>query len=377
MSLKFYALCSKNLKATQRHEQTIPKEDLHIVINSLDGDYVNTAVDYCVSANIDYTVTTSDGTAATGKNSVFDVFTSSNNDHMVLVDGDDFITPHGVWLYKQLAQSNTCPDVVALEYQYGIFADWGYISNHYYDPFVGCADKNDHGQIQGFGCRTFLQPFSYWEKAINGRLIPIPADSTHPNYNYSRHLSDVHTRWANYAYRYINNWETHCRIVFYSKAAAAFRFDEDYIIGEDTLQYFILKNEHVNGRLNMKVLNDRYPTYVYDTRVGGVCADEHYRVGQPGWIDWLEPLTEEYERYDSMGLMHDDKLPQVSICYTPWDDPALGWDIIWDQGGETPYVPDLMNLVQYPGPDEIWWDATAGAPMPVVANRDSHNIARA
>ena len=73
MSLKFYALCSKNLLATQRHEQTIPKEDLHIVINSLDGDYVNTAVDYCVSANIEYSVTVSDGTPATGKNSVFDI----------------------------------------------------------------------------------------------------------------------------------------------------------------------------------------------------------------------------------------------------------------------------------------------------------------
>ena len=371
MSLKFYVLCSKNLKATQRHERTIPKEDLHIVINSEDGDYVNSAIDYCVSANIEYTVTTSDGTPATGKNSVFDVFTSSNNDHMVLVDGDDFITPHGVWLYKQLAASNTCPDVVAIEYQYGIYADRGYHTPHHYDPYVGCSDKNDHDQIQGFGTRCFLQPFSYWEKAINGRLI-----DTSNGTNYAQHLSDVHERWANYAYRYINNWETHCRVVLYSQAAAAFRFDTDLLIGEDTLQYFVLKHEHVNGRLNMKVLNDRYPTYVYDTRVGGVCADQHYRVGRPGWIDWLELLTEKYEEYDSLGMMHDDELPQVSICYTPWDDPALGWDIIWDQGGETPYVPDLLGLVNYPGPDVVWWDATAGAPIG-APGIDNHNIARA
>ena len=376
MSLKFYALCSKNLLATQRHERTIPKEDLHIVINSLDGDYVNTAIDYCVSANIEYSVTVSDGTPATGKNSVFDIFKASTHDHMVLVDGDDFITPHGVWLYKQLSQSNTCPDVVALEYQYGIFADRGYLTSHHHDPYLGCSDIHNHDQIQGFGCRTFLQPLSYWQKAMAGNLIDIPSNDS-PNYNYAVHLSDVHQRWATYAYRYINNWESHCRIVFFSKAAAEFRFDEDYIIGEDTLQYFILKNEHVNGRLNMKVLNDRYPTYVYDTRVGGVCQDEHFRVGQPGWIDWLEPLTEEYERYDSLGLMHDDVLPQVSICYTPWDDPALGWDIIWDQGGETPYVPDLMGLVNYPGPDVVWWDATAGAPIGRSDGIQNHHIVRA
>lgn len=372
MSLKFYALCSKNLKATQRHERTIPKEDLHIVINSLDGDYVNSAIDYCVSANIEYTVTESDGTAAVGKNTVFDVFTASNNDHMVLVDGDDFITPHGIWIYKQLAQSNTCPDVVALEYQYGIFADRGYLTNHYFDPFLGCNDINDHDQIHGFGCRTFLQPFSYWEKAINGRLIKIIPDDD----GFSAQLNDIHTRWANYAYRYINNWETHCRVVFYSKAAAAFRFDTRHRIGEDTLQYFMLKHEHVNGRLNMKVLTDRYPTYVYDTRVGGVCQDINFAIGGRGWIDWLGPLTERYEEYDAAGYMHDDELPKVAICYDPWDDPSLdGWDIIWRTND---YVPNLMNLVQYPGPEMIWWDANAGAPIGGAGSPgENHHIVRA
>jgi hypothetical protein len=373
MSVKFYALCSKNLLAAQRHERTIPKEDLHIVINTLDDEFANAAVEYCISANIEYSVTESDGTAATGKNTVFDVFKASTNDHMVLVDGDDFITPHGVWLYKQLAASNTCPDVVALEYQYGIFADRGYSNPHLFDPYVGCSDKNNHDQIQGFGCRVFLQPLSYWNRALNGTLIDIPS-TVDPNYSYAVHLNNVHTRWANYAYRYINNWETHCRIVFYSKAAAEFRFDIDHIIGEDTLQYFLLKNEHHHGRLTMKTLIDRYPTYVYDTRVGGVCADEHYRVGQSGWIDWLEPLTDKYEEYDNLGLMHDFKLPEIKICYMPWDDPTLdGWDILWDTDY---YEPDLMNLVNYPGPNVIWWDALAGAPIG-HGKGNNHHIVRA
>lgn len=369
MRLKFYALCSKNLKATKRHERTIPKEDLYIVINSQDSDYVTAATNYCLEAGIPYSVTESDGTAATGKNSVFDIFNGSDNDYMILVDGDDFITPHGVWLYKQLAESASPPDVVALEYQYGIFADRGYLTDHYFDPYIGCSDTDDHDQVQGFGCRTFLQPFSYWEKAINGTLIQ--TSETNP---FSYRLNDVHQRWARYAWKYINNWETHCRIVWYSKVAAQFPFDTRHRIGEDTLQYFILKNEHVNNRLTMKILMDRYPTYVYDTRVGGVCQDQHFRVGQPGWIDWLEPLTERYEEYDAAGLMHDIKLPQIKVCYTPWDDPTWGYDILWHTDV---YTPDLMGLVNYPGPNVVYWDAQAGAPIGGMDGKQTHDVSRA
>lgn len=352
MSIKFYVLCSSNLKATKRHEQTIPKEDIHFVFNSQDQNYIDSAVAYATSENIAYSITTSDGTPATGKNSVLDIFTASDNEYMVLVDGDDFITPHGVWTYKQLAQSSTCPDVVALEYQYGIYADWGYMNPHHYNPRVGATDPFDHQQIHGFPCRCFILKQDFWQKAINGNYIPTPEGN-----DFAVQLSQAHTKWAQYAYRYINNWESHCRVVFYSKAAAAHRFDTAHTIGEDTLQYFILKHEHVQGNLTMKILTDRYPTYVYDTRVEGVCADAHNRVGNRGWETWLRLLGNKYEEYDNQGKMHDYELPKVEVQWNTRDD-LDSYDIVWPEG----YAPDVMNLVNFPGPRYIWWDAQAGIP---------------
>jgi hypothetical protein len=352
--MKFYVLCSANLKAVQRHLDTIPKEDIYYVFNSQDAGFIAEVTAWCDAEGLPYSVTESDGTPATGKNSVLQVFTESDNEYMVLVDGDDFITPHGVWTYKHIAESGNAPDVIALEYQYGIYADRGYLTGWVNNPYLGCSDPNNHNQIQAFASRCFLQPLGYWEKAIAGTLV-----STAIGTEFARELADVHHRWSLYAYHYINNWETHCRVVFYSKDAAQFRFDNALLIGEDTLQYFALKNEHVNGRLTMKVLMDRYPTYVYDTRIGGVCSDGWHDVGARGWKEWLDALVAKYEEYDSAGLMHTDKLPNIQIC-TQWGDPtAEGWDVIWPDG----YQPDVMNLVNFPGPVEIWWDANAGAPV--------------
>lgn len=354
--LKFYALCSTNIKATKRHLRTIPKEDLHIVLNSLNTDYLADAEAYCQSENIDYTITSSDGTPSTGKNSVLEIFEASDNDYMVLIDGDDFITPHGVWTYHQLTQSDTCPDVVALEYQYGIYADRGYTSLSLTNPLVGCSDLNDHDQIRGYGCRCFFQPASYWEAALAGKLIRIIPGNQH-----SVDLNDVHRRWATYAWTYINNMESHCRVVFYSKKAAAFKFDTDLLIGEDTLQYFRLKHEHMEGRLVMKGLVDRYPTYVYDTRINGISSSEERGPGWGNWLEWLEKLTIKYEEYDAAGMMHIQKIPIVDIFYPGMivEDQSQTWDITWPNN----YIPDVMNLVAFNTREQIWWEAAQSAPI--------------
>ena len=54
----------------------------------------------CVSEGIEHYVTESDGTPATGKNSVLRLFLESDNEYMVHVDGDDMITPYGRNLYR-------------------------------------------------------------------------------------------------------------------------------------------------------------------------------------------------------------------------------------------------------------------------------------
>lgn len=67
--------------------------DIHVVINSLDEIFVSQIEKYCVENSIKYSITVSDGTASTGKNSVFDVFNQTECSHMCQLDGDDFFYP--------------------------------------------------------------------------------------------------------------------------------------------------------------------------------------------------------------------------------------------------------------------------------------------
>ena len=81
--LKYYALCSRNLYLTKRHLAKIPKEDLVIVLNSLNEQYLSEAESWCIENSVEYYITKSDGTPATGKNSVFDLFLKSDNDYLL------------------------------------------------------------------------------------------------------------------------------------------------------------------------------------------------------------------------------------------------------------------------------------------------------
>lgn len=343
------------MNALKRHFSYISKEDVHIVINTTDTDFETEARNYCNEENIAYSITISDGTAATGKNTFLDVFEASNNDLAVLIDGDDFLTRHGVWTYKQIAQMQTPPDVLCLEYQYGMVAETGYHQMDFssddsimFNPFIGCNDRTNSTNISAAGFRCFFQPFEWWEKARAGELVIVdPHDG-----GFSSELSAVHTSWANHCYNYINNWETHCRIVMFSKkAAAGFRFDSEHVVGEDTLLYFEYKHEHMQGNLVMKRLFDRYPTYVYDMRIDGVVEKEKDIGGRDkGWKGWLSTLVDAYDDLKSQGKMYTDKIPELTVCTdAEAPDAITNADITWPEN----YVPDIDYLVNYPGPRRV------------------------
>jgi hypothetical protein len=353
-SVKFYALCCRNTETLKRHIETIPKEDLVVIINTQDSDFETAAVSWCTSESIEHYVTVSDGTAATGKNSVFDKFAESDNDYMVLVDGDDYITGHGVWTYKQIASLSTPPDVLALEYQIGIHNSTGY------DPlncglvdFPTIGDNTDPRTIPGTVIRPFKFPAEWWTTARAGEQVKVTPDD--PDL-FAATLNDVHQRWSNHCYDYINGWEVHCRMVFFSKAAVntGLRFDPVHIVGEDTVLYFEYKHLHNQGSLVMKHLFDRYPTYVYDTRIGGVVEAEKDKNGHDvGWLNWLTILTNKYDELEAAGKMHTERLPELKVFTVPESEEqvfnASDWDIVWPEG----YIPDVDNLVNYPGISKI------------------------
>ena len=331
--IKFYALCTKSLPATKRHIEFVPKEDLIMVFNSQDSDYVAQAQVWCTDEGIEHYVTTCDGTASTGKNSVFDLFLESDHEYMVLIDGDDFVTPHGVWTYKQMAALSDAPDVVCLYDQLGIYKERGYDpvlrgADFMGDPSFAAADPLDPTCIQGHAKRVFRMDWTWWQAALTGDAIPQIDDE-------SIALSAVHQRWAHHCRNYIDDWEPHLRITFFSRAAAAQgRFDPALLVGEDTVRFLELKDAHMHGQLNVVKHRETYPTYVYDTRIDGVVQWAYDR--EEGYLRWLTALTDKYDELEAMEMMHEEDLPEITV---EWPED---------------YRPDVCKLVAYPAKHVDW-----------------------
>lgn len=322
---------------TKRHLQTIPKEDIVYVFNSntyceVHGErntqYLADAEAWAISEGVDYHVTWSDGTPSTGKNSVLDIFQASDNDYMVLVDGDDFITPHGVWLYDKIAQSESPPDVMALEYQLGILGE------EIYKPLPGT--EVDPATIPSYSVRTFKQSYEWWQKILAGNAVPI---YTRDDNGYSERLNDAQTKIYSFAYNYIDNWEPHLRIVFYSKKSTTseFRFDPELLVGEDTMQYLNLKYAWSQGNMDLRHLHDMYPTYVYDQRLEGIVDFANSRDEDWGWIHWMERLGKAYDVITANNKTVTAKPPYVDLPEFPDD-----------------YKANTLGLVNYPHSDPIY-----------------------
>lgn len=338
-NLKYYALCSRNLHSLKRHATIIPKEDLVIVLNAkldcpereINQHFLTEGEAYCKAENIEYYITDSDGTPSTGKNSVFDLFKSSDNDYMVLIDGDDFITPHGLWLYDKIAQSDSPPDVIALEYQYGLIPNDGYrVSDDlmYYEKLHLQGETPQHFinpiHVHAMGFRIFMRPKHWWQRALAGKSVDKFDD-------FSTECSDYHQRIHKIAYDYISNWEPHLRITFYSKKAAEFRMDPNLLVGEDTAQYLHLKHAWHEGDIDLRHLNEIYPTYVYDQRLDGIVKYANERDDGHGWLNWMKALSAEYDTLEQNNKLHSETPPYVLLPDFPED-----------------YKPDTMGLVNFP-----------------------------
>lgn len=261
---------------------------MFVVINSLDGSFIREAWAYCEEAGIECRVTQSDGTAATGKNSVLEAFEESSFDYAVMVDGDDFLTAHGVYTYKRIAELGMEIDALALECQYGL-APAGVSDNHGLGPSERASMDPD--RIVPAGGRLMWKPKDFWM------------------YSFSK--------WGEYCAKYISEKENHLRVVLISKKASKlFRFSKEFVVGEDTLMYLNYKSEFAKGNLILRHLWDEIPTYVYDNRVGGVTACNV--------TNWVDKLVDEYERRESLGLMSSKSVPRISIDYPADYVPIIG-----------------------------------------------------
>lgn len=301
--LRFFILVSRDLEKVRRHLKYIPKEKIVFVINTLDKEFETKCSQLLHIKNIEYHITKSNGTPARGKNELLKIFEKSPYDYCVQVDGDDFLTPYGVTLFEQVSQFSVVPDVICLRNQVAevLNLEATKIAG---EPktFRNSLFKKQNLDFEGF--RKALLTYNFSEE---------DADKT----------IEYHKEYYENGYKYVDPEEAHCRVVFFSKKAAAIKFPEELMIGEDTLQYFLLKHEAHLGNLLMVSNDERPSTYIYDQTDGKntVFQELHFR---KNW-EWMGKFNKIVRDYKNRGLLHEEELPQLKVGYGDCELDDLGY----------------------------------------------------
>jgi hypothetical protein len=238
-----------------------------VIINSLNSEYVEQAADFCASNDIEHHITESDGTPSTGKNSLLDKFLESDNEYMIQVDGDDYITPYGRNLYRTVALGDSPPDIICLANQLSVQTP----QDEFFDLFSKQVDSRSVKKEYFF---IPVKHTAHWTHDLNKRTgnTYIPKVSEYEIRKMMRDgiPEDIAREWLSnrkvleeYTVDYGDMMNTLNRLVFYSrKGAQHTRFDPDHRIGEDVLQYYKLKKLSYDGVLDMQVRDER-PKYSY------------------------------------------------------------------------------------------------------------------
>jgi hypothetical protein len=146
-----------------------------------------------------------------------------------------------------------------------------------------------------------------------------------------------------------------------NNVARTFRFDKTLRVGEDTDFYLQLKANHFTDQdVVLKHLFDFYPSYVYDFRVAGLCSDVITQDVENA-TTWTDPLVERYQWYMDQGLAFEGT-PDL-LCVVDHDMRDINcvdaeiredYDIRLPEG----YVPDCLDLVEYPAEKSEHFDCT-------------------
>lgn len=294
--LKFYILVSRSLEKVRRHLDYIPKDKIIYVINTLDKKFEKECSQLLHLKGIEYHITKSDGTPAQGKNELLKIFEKSPYDYCVQVDGDDYLTPYGVDLYQRVAQLPSPPDAICLRDQLSLVKSL----------------KSDKVELQHFFKK---KDFDYPQMKID--LMEASFSSKE-----SDQIIATHKEFFKLNHSYVHHNESHCRVVFLSKKAASIKFPTGLKVGEDTLQFLLLKNEAHKGNLKI-VFNTEMPcSYLYDQSDGeGTVFQE---ILSRNW-KWMIEYNSRIKDYASKGLARkDQELERLQISYDTCELNDLG-----------------------------------------------------
>ena len=301
--MKFYILTSRHIDFLKRHANTIPIKDQVVVINSLNNDYIDQASKYCQENSIEYHITESDGTPATGKNSVMKVFLESDNEYMVQVDGDDTISEYGHQFYNSVAESEDPPDLIIL---YNQFQRWTRVWR--INDITG-----EKIPVRVIRNQPWTRPHRSYKPEDSpewlGDLehLSLPEAKKKVTLEKQYHARSTFLDWA---WRHgqgspeSQQRDIFQRMVFYSrKSAKLVNFPTEAIIGEDTLACVEMKEHFVKGNIKM-VRNDEQInggddwTYMYNEGKG-IVARRHELDGYEWYVDIMKYIDDNklIERY--------------------------------------------------------------------------------
>ena len=304
---KFYVLTSKDLKCLKRHispeYSNISPKKLVVVINTKDKDYEKKAAEWCEQEGVEYHITKSNGTPSRGKNLMLELFLNSDDDYMVQIDGDDYLTPHGVWLYDHISKLKSPPDAVCLKNQISKVPDWAAIRQQNIVPY---SDDAPSLYCQYFTCD--------WE-TIKKNSIYEPLISSGVDETTAKKFDKWHKEFYRIQKKYCEDDESHCRVTWLSKKAVknSNGFPEDLLVGEDTVFYFDLKKKGILGDLDVVCNDERPATYVYDQTTKGTVITE-IKEGTD-WT-WMGKYNKYVKKLAKQGLMVKNKdLPLLKIDY--------------------------------------------------------------
>ena len=293
--LKFYILLSHPegfYRHFSPHYSNLSPDQTEVIINTIYPDAERDIVELCERYGVCYHVTKSNGTPARGKNELLQIFENSDNDYCVQIDGDDYLTPHGVWFYQNVASSSTPPDVICLKEQIAL-----------------CKE----GKIFEKSKKVVKKFFTASLDSLNYDELLKTLKELHVTEEEAKISVDYHRKYYQLQSKYCEDDDSHSRVVFMSKKATKYRFPEEFVIGEDTIFYYLLKDAHFRGEL-IAVCNEEAPsTYIYN-QLGGEGTVWNHSKGFTDW-SWMDKFNKKVEEMEKQKLLHEKDLPLIKLFY--------------------------------------------------------------
>lgn len=323
-NLRFYILVTHTLHKVKRHFSYtgIQPNEAMVVINTTNDVFYKQCSKWCDSQGIPWIRTESDGTPATGKNSVLDLFLKSEDDYMIAIDGDDYLSRYGYAYYKNVVNQDNTPDSLCLYKQQSqlitIFGQRIWMNVMGLPTNLDTEMKIRRSHLIGEVYSHHLQ--DYYEDKYGDLELYVKSCLEHTREN----LYYVYKYYERYKI-YDNDFaESHCRPVLYSKAAAKeCRFPHNVPVGEDTLVYLQLKNAHFQGRIHTELVDELREeiTYLYDCiKADGddLGAMLGITLNQTDYT-WVKLINIKLKEMEQNGELHALPLPVNNCLPSKWE----------------------------------------------------------